>query len=81
MAPRGQPKTITVYVLRLEHGKYYVGKTENFDSRLRQHRFTSFGAAYTRKHKVLGVQATFPCSGPFDEDRVSPIWSEGEQSH
>ncbi|GIQ84156.1 hypothetical protein KIPB_005600 [Kipferlia bialata] len=58
-----------VYVLRLAHGKYYVGKTTNVKRRLVEHR-TNKGAAFTREHRVLG---TVPyrihlCSNVFAEN-------------
>ena len=41
-----------LYVLKLEHGKYYVGITSKTpEIRFRQHVKGTMGAAWTRKHK------------------------------
>jgi hypothetical protein len=43
-----------VYVLKLEHGKYYVGKTTDSESRIRQH-FAGYGSAWTKLHPPTDV--------------------------
>ena len=43
-----------VYVLQLEHGKYYIGKTSDDESRIRQH-FAGYGSAWTKLHPPTGV--------------------------
>ena len=47
----------TVYVLKQEQGKSYVGISGNFNSRLDQHQFGE-GAEWTRKYPVTGVEST-----------------------
>lgn len=50
-----------VYVLQLEHGKYYVGFTRNIKQRLHKHLNTpsggcsKSGGGWTRRHKAIGV--------------------------
>ena len=40
----------TVYILKLEDNKYYVGKTKNINKRILDH-FTDCGSEWTRKYK------------------------------
>jgi hypothetical protein len=44
-----------VYLVKLEHGKYYVGYAEgSAEKRIRQH-FSGSGAAWTKRHKPVKV--------------------------
>ena len=43
-----------VYVLQLQHGKYYVGRTANCEARVRQH-LRGRGSAWTRLHKPVAL--------------------------
>jgi predicted GIY-YIG superfamily endonuclease len=43
-----------VYVLSLEHGKYYVGTTYNLNFRYAQH-LSGHGAKWTRLHKPTAI--------------------------
>ena len=47
-------KTTNVYVLQLQHGKYYVGRTANCEARVRQH-LRGRGSAWTRLHKPVAL--------------------------
>lgn len=49
----------TVYILRLEEGKYYIGKTINLDSRLAAH-FGGNGAVWTKKYRPLELVEKMP---------------------
>ncbi len=53
----------TVYVLELEHNKYYVGSTRNRNQRYREHfeqgRNRSRGSKWTRLHKPLRIKAEY----------------------
>lgn len=53
------PKTYTVYVLRCENGKFYVGSTgrtgRRKKERLREHMSTRGGSVWTRLHRPLSV--------------------------
>lgn len=51
-------KPISIYVLRLEGGRYYVGQAVNPSARERQHRRGN-GARWTEKYKVEEVAYVF----------------------
>jgi predicted GIY-YIG superfamily endonuclease len=60
----------TVYVLRLQHGKYYVGKTDDVQRRFQQHQ-NGRGSGWTQKYPPIAIEKTYPRAGPFDEDKVT----------
>jgi predicted GIY-YIG superfamily endonuclease len=60
----------SIYVLKLEGGKYYVGKTSDVSRRFKEHR-EGTGAAWTRKYKPMSIAKTMPLTSPFDEDKVT----------
>ena len=67
--PRYTPTT--VYVLLLDDGKYYVGRTDNLQQRLDQH-FKGEGASlWTKKYKPVRLIETLPDVDPFEEDAVT----------
>lgn len=57
-----------IYILKLEDGKYYVGKTKNVIHRLMEH-MNGKGAAWTKKHPVLDIIAVHRDCDNFDEDK------------
>jgi predicted GIY-YIG superfamily endonuclease len=61
-----------VYVLELEGGHYYVGKTMDLKSRLAQH-MNGIGSAWTTLHRPVGTTflETRPMTSDFDEDIVT----------
>ena len=59
----------TIYVLKLEGGRYYVGKTEHLMRRYQEH-MRGEGAAWTSKYKPLSLVQKIENAGPFDEDMV-----------
>lgn len=59
-----------IYILRLECGKYYVGKSDDVRSRYQQH-VNGCGSAWTRKYKPLSLEKTIVHASPFDEDKVT----------
>ena len=61
---------LTVYVLKLKKGKYYVGKTEQANFRLRSH-FNGEGSNWTRKYKPVKVEKLIPNCDAFDEDKYT----------
>jgi len=62
--------TTNIYVLRLEGGRYYVGKSEDVMNRYSQH-LKGSGSAWTRKHKPVGIEKTFENVSPFQEDSIT----------
>lgn len=62
--------TTNIYVLRLEGGRYYVGKSEDVMARYSQH-LKGSGSAWTRKHKPVALEKTFENVSPFQEDSIT----------
>jgi predicted GIY-YIG superfamily endonuclease len=60
-------KSLTVYVLELERGKYYVGSTHNLEKRLEQHR-SGEGSVWTKTYKFVSLLYTKPVSSILEED-------------
>jgi predicted GIY-YIG superfamily endonuclease len=60
-----------VYVLQLEDGKYYVGKTQRpVSERMDEHR-NGHGSAWTQLHTVTGLVDATETSDPHKEDNVT----------
>jgi len=59
----------TIYVLKLEGGRYYVGKTENLMRRYQEH-LNGEGAAWTRRYPPVSLINSIEGASPFDEDKV-----------
>lgn len=57
-----------VYIIQLEEGKYYVGKTENPEYRIESH-FDFNGSMWTKKYKPLSVVEIIPNCDNYDEDK------------
>lgn len=62
--------SLNIYVLRLEGGKYYIGKTTDVIQRYQEH-LAGQGAAFTKRHPPVALEATFPETSPFDEDKTT----------
>lgn len=60
--------TTNIYILKLEKGKYYVGKTHNIEKRFQQH-LDGDGSLWTSKYKPLNVEDVIYNVSPFDEDK------------
>lgn len=50
-------KNLTIYVLALENGFFYVGKTYNLARRLEEHKEMK-GSLWTKKHKFIELYET-----------------------
>ena len=59
-----------IYILKLEGGNYYVGKTDNPTKRYQEH-LDGKGSAWTRKWPPVAVEKIVPNAGPFDEDKYT----------
>jgi GAG-polyprotein viral zinc-finger/Ricin-type beta-trefoil lectin domain/Zinc knuckle len=62
--------TINIYVLLLEHEKYYIGRTSNIDSRVSSH-IEGTGSEWTKLHKPLTTVETIQNADLFDEDKYT----------
>lgn len=65
----------TIYVLKLEDEKYYVGKTSNISNRFTQH-IDGSGAAWTKKYKPIEMIASYDNCDNFDEDKYTLMMME-----
>lgn len=61
------PSALKIYVLKLNQGKYYVGKTLNVKKRYEEHRAGS-GSAWTRKYRPVRIERVIPQKSAYDED-------------
>jgi predicted GIY-YIG superfamily endonuclease len=60
----------SVYVLALEGGRYYVGRTKDISSRYEQH-LNGNGSFWTKKYKPIALEKTFENVSVFEEDKVT----------
>jgi cellular nucleic acid-binding protein len=60
----------TIYVLRLEGGHYYIGKSDNIAARYQQH-LNGKGSAWTKKYPPVSLVTTIEGASPFDEDKIT----------
>lgn len=61
---------VFIYVLELEQGKYYIGKTNNPQFRINNH-FNSNGSEWTKKFKPLKLLELIPNCDDYDEDKIT----------
>jgi len=61
---------VYIYILELEQGKYYIGKTNDPDIRLNDH-FNSNGSVWTKKYKPIKVIAKIADCDNYDEDKYT----------
>jgi hypothetical protein len=61
---------VYIYVLQLEKDKYYVGKTNNPDFRLKKH-FNSNGSVWTTLYKPLKVLEIKSNCDDYDENKIT----------
>lgn len=66
---------VYVYVLKLQQGKYYVGKTSNPQFRLESH-FLENGSAWTRMYKPTQLLELIPDCDNYDEDKYTQIYMD-----
>ena len=59
-----------IYVLRLEGGRYYIGKSDNVMNRYKQH-LKGYGSAWTRKYKPISLEKTIENVSSFEEDKIT----------
>jgi len=61
--------TTNIYVLKLQGGKYYVGKSNDVIGRYQQH-MSGQGSAWTKKYKPMSLLECKSDMSPFEEDKV-----------
>ena len=59
-----------IYVLKLDEGKYYIGKTNNPNVRISEH-FKSDGSNWTRIYKPIKIINIIPNCDNYDEDKYT----------
>lgn len=59
-----------IYLLQLENDKYYIGKTNNINSRILQH-FSNNGSKWTRIYKPIKVLKTYDDNDIFSEEKYT----------
>lgn len=64
------PKMEQLYILQLENGKYYVGKSADVQKRFQEHKSGS-GSTWTSKHKPVKILETRPITNAHDETNVT----------
>lgn len=62
--------TTNIYILRLQGGRFYIGKSADPQSRYVQH-LQGNGCAWTRKYKPVELVRTISGASPFDEDKYT----------
>jgi len=61
----------TLYVLQLEDGKYYVGKTDNVQKRFEQHKSGFGGSQWTKLYKPIKIEKTQQITSIHDENNIT----------
>ena len=61
---------VSIYILQLEQGKYYIGRTINADLRIDKH-FSNNGSYWTSKYKPIKVIKVINNCSIFDEDKYT----------
>jgi len=59
-----------IYILRLQQGKYYIGKSVNAENRIQAHK-AGGGSFWTKKYKMIEVVQIIKNANIFDEDRYT----------
>ncbi len=66
---------VYIYVLQLKEGKYYIGKTNTPQIRLKNH-FESYGSEWTKKYKPEKVLEVIANCSDYDEDKYTRIYMD-----
>jgi len=66
---------VYIYILQLEHDKYYVGKTINPSFRLDSH-FNSNGSTWTKLYKPIKIVELIPNCDHYDEDKYTRMFMD-----
>lgn len=81
VSPSRRMKLTTVYILRLEGQKFYIGQSQNLEKRLAQH-WNGTGAAWTRLHRPVAIEGVYQHVSPFLEDALTKelFWLKGRDA-
>lgn len=66
-------RNLTVYILKCDKEKYYVGKSLNYVKRINQH-FNGEGSKWTKLYTPLGVDKLYQNSDVYDEDKYTLMY-------
>ncbi len=61
---------MNIYILKLEGGRYYVGKSNDVMRRYGQH-LNGTGSAWTKKYKPISVHRVLNNVSEFEEDKIT----------
>ena len=61
---------VNIYIIRLEGGRYYIGKSDNVMNRYKQH-LNGKGSSWTRKYKPISLEKTIENVSSFEEDKIT----------
>jgi len=64
---------VYIYVLKLQNNKYYVGKSNDPQTRINDHT-SGRGSKWTRKHPPIDIDDVFSNCDDFDENKYTKIW-------
>lgn len=65
-------ENLVCYVLRLENGKYYVGKTSNIEYRMMQH-YSGDGSKWTKLHYSIEIMEIIPFAHKWQESYTTLV--------
>ena len=65
---------VNIYVLQLENGKYYIGKTSKAICERYQEHASGQGSAWTRKYRPVCVLEEYNNISDFDEDKITKMY-------
>lgn len=63
-------KKCSIYVLKLKHNKYYIGKSINVNKRIKQH-FKGKGSTWTKLYKPIEIFEIRRNCDDFDEEKIT----------
>jgi len=66
---------VYIYILQLEQGKYYIGKTANPEFRLDNH-FHGNGSAWTKLYKPIKMVELISDCDDYDEDKYTRMYMD-----
>lgn len=64
---------VTIYAIKLQKNKYYIGKSNNHTTRILNH-FKSNGSMWTKQYKPICIDNVFYNCSDFDEDKYVKMY-------